>query len=437
MAGSTSIVNVSTPSGQYCLEVQLDAGAESQRYRRLVKSGTPTSFIHEHFKLVSGLSSGRSFRTCTLIDNTNAVVAGFRITNNGGTYEIDFEYYDGAVWQTGLFSSPIAFSLDTWVRLQYKYDKVNDAWEVYVDTARGGYGTLPEGAPAPVALGVGQQDSDQSSGTIITRHDEEVWRVDHYHLRTYAPASADWQGEFSTIADITSAQQIAAQADWQGEFSTTGILTTAVGTVHGAAADWQGEFNTAADLSFFGPLFVQASWTGQFASEAILYASSNEAITATTVIPDEVIDVTMSFTSIESLTTSYKGRYKMHWNKSGEEALQEAIGRSYSSGVGTYGTSEEVISLPWIKDRGMASEVLGFWAEFNGQERMVLEANFQWRAIDYEMGDYLNLQTTGVGNESLALLVPYQTGGLYNFMVTEKTYNWAQEERTLTLVKIT
>lgn len=89
------------------------------------------SYIRGYVYLdVAGLENLEQILTLSLYSVSNKFVAGIRIGQVAGALKIRFQYWSaGAERQTAY----VNFSLDTWHRIEYKYDITNLAWAWKVD----------------------------------------------------------------------------------------------------------------------------------------------------------------------------------------------------------------------------------------------------------------------------------------------------------------
>lgn len=220
----------------------------------------------------------------------------------------------------------------------------------------------------------------------------------------------------------------------------TGFTTTAnliAELVLTLSASWNGEFVTSAIFTIMGfEVYLAGSWTGNFGTTSNLYRAVPIIINPSSMIPDEVFDMSMSFTSVADIVNKYIGKFDRHWDKSGDDAFQNTVVRTNTDSVSNYGkTWEENFEMPWVRSEPMAKEVLDFWTGFKGEERITLQMDIMWQSLDIEIGSYITLDSEALG-DTLSLLDAFQTEGDIVFLVVAKTYDWATERRVLTLVQI-
>lgn len=165
-------------AGSYCLKaITENATNRIARALRTVSSDQDISYIRGYVYLdVEGMDNLQKIDTLMLASNSNKFVACPRIAQIAGALKIQFRYYSNGAENVTAF---VNFSLDTWHRIEYKYDITNLAWSWKMDGVVQHSGSLQATMNTPRKLLVGIISCTGTAGatmmTDLVAWDDTDW----------------------------------------------------------------------------------------------------------------------------------------------------------------------------------------------------------------------------------------------------------------------
>lgn len=171
-------------AGSECLKAVVANATNNLAYAIQAKADPNISYIRGYLYLdEEGLSANQYFVTLALYNYQPAVVARVLVGEIGGAYKLRFEYYSNGALRTSW--PDVTISMDTWYRVEYKYDLTYSDWEFRVDGATISSGSLQAPTLTPRTLVTGILNSTASLTTTLYT-DLVVWDT------------SEWPGEEPT-----------------------------------------------------------------------------------------------------------------------------------------------------------------------------------------------------------------------------------------------
>lgn len=161
-------------AGSECVQaIVTDATTNNDTYAYQTIGNRSTSYVRGYIYLdQEGFSDGQSLSTLELYNSANARVAGLLIGQVGGDVILKFQYYSGGNMRST--AGGVSLALDTWYRVEYKYDVAGLAWEIRIDGSTKASGSLADLTRTPDRMLVGIfGNSGTASTTLYT--DLAVW----------------------------------------------------------------------------------------------------------------------------------------------------------------------------------------------------------------------------------------------------------------------
>lgn len=170
-----------TGAGSQCLKAIILNGTNENAYADRTLTNQNISYIRGYiYCSEEGLADTNVLRLLLLYDSSNTVVARVEIIQTSGALKLRFVYYSGGALQN---TAQIAFSLNAWYRVEYKYDITNLLWEWKVDGVSQANGSLSAATKTPQKLSAGIRTVSGSPTQSTVYTDLVVWD------------DANWPGE--------------------------------------------------------------------------------------------------------------------------------------------------------------------------------------------------------------------------------------------------
>ncbi|HDY67754.1 MAG TPA: hypothetical protein ENH85_08185 [Candidatus Scalindua sp.] len=159
-------------AGSQCLKAIVLDATYADAYALQTKTNQNISYIRGYVYLSEeGLADNQYFYSFVLADGASAVVSRIQIAQISGVLNVRFSYYSNSAIQNTAFTN---ISLNTWYRIEYKYDITNLLWEWRINGVLRNSGSLVANTRTPQKLLIGIQfNIGVAQSTLYT--DLVVW----------------------------------------------------------------------------------------------------------------------------------------------------------------------------------------------------------------------------------------------------------------------
>lgn len=162
-----------TGAGSQCLKTIIVDGTSESAYALQTKTNQNISYIRAYiYCSQEGLADTFALRLAALYNSADALVARIIIIQVSGALKFNYQYYSGGALQS---ATAVNMSLNTWYRVEYKYDITNMLWEWQIDGVSQGSGSLSAATLTPdrIVTGIRTVAGNPTQSTVYT--DLVVW----------------------------------------------------------------------------------------------------------------------------------------------------------------------------------------------------------------------------------------------------------------------
>lgn len=162
------------PRGTVCLRSVVQTPTYNDAYARLTLGANQnTAYVRFYFYLLSeGATTNQLCNVVTVRDTSNNFVAGVQFIDDSVTGKsLRFGAYRGSAVN---YTGTKAISVQTWYRVEFKYDLSTNTYEWRVDGSTEAGGSLTPATRTPRKLDVGVNGSTATAGVEVVI-DEVVW----------------------------------------------------------------------------------------------------------------------------------------------------------------------------------------------------------------------------------------------------------------------
>lgn len=157
-------------AGSQCLKAIFVAGA-AFAYALQIKTNQNINYVRNYLYMSEeGLNNNQIVNQMQLLDSAGLAASSIQFIQTAGALNLRFQYYSGGASQN---TAEVGVSLNTWYRVEYKYDVTNMLWEWELDGVSQASGALSAATKTPNRMRIGGSSNGSAQSTVY--NDLAVW----------------------------------------------------------------------------------------------------------------------------------------------------------------------------------------------------------------------------------------------------------------------